>query len=325
MRHYSIKNINPLKDISDENLQRLSEAVLQSYSYQGLDGFDREAAVENERKDLWALTEDEDPKSLQEVRERRGLGADIQDDELMAQVFELDNGGLLLANVCRNEADETLVEVFSTETHDKAFVDFWADHLKRFFYWAKPEFLVCWPQLGSDGAKELAAIEGSFVADTFVAGAMKGIPLDQNHPLTFRAFSMDEDWPWYEQEYQAFLDQNPTFKHIVPMSDKEELEEACDEGLCEVALYNGQLLGMVMAEISSELGFNGVLISDIFIAGSFRGKGFASSLQRGFLASRKDQFAFVCGYIDARNPASLANAHNQGRKQLRQECYIPIN
>ncbi|MBB6521429.1 hypothetical protein [Pseudoteredinibacter isoporae] len=315
----------PLKDISNDNLRRLSDAVLQSYCFEGLANFDKEAALENERTDLWSLTDDDNPESLQGVRERRGLGADVQDEELMARVFELENGGLLLANVCRNDADETLIEVFSTEVHDKTFFDNWAGYLKQFFYWANARYFVCWPRVGSEGARQLSEIEGSYMADGFWAGAMKNIPLVQNHALEFRPFSMAEDWEWYEREYQAFLEQNPKFKYIVPISDEEELEEACEEGLCDIALYKGEKLGMVMAESSAELGFDGVMISDIFIASAFRGKGFASSLQRGFLASRNEQFAFVCGYIDARNPASFSNARNQGRALLRQECYIPIN
>ncbi|WP_299981748.1 GNAT family N-acetyltransferase [uncultured Pseudoteredinibacter sp.] len=318
MQHY------PLNKISQSNLDRLAASVLESYSYQDLYQFSYQKALKNEARDLWALTEDEDPESLQVVRERRGLGPEIQDEQLLARVFEIENNGLLLANVCRNDADDTLIEIFTTEDCDRVFVERWAKFLSNFFSWAKAKYIVCWPLVGSEAAKSLLSISGSYLADSFLAAHILDVPLAMNHDLSFRAFGVEQDWEWYEREYQQFLQENPRFSDIVPMTEKDDIAEACEERLCDVAMFKGERLGMVMAEVSTELGYQGILISDIFIVEKYRGKGFASSLQRGFLASRAEGCQLICGYIDASNKASLHNAMNQNRQILRQECYIPI-
>ncbi|MFM9745684.1 hypothetical protein ACKI2C_49870, partial [Streptomyces brasiliscabiei] len=76
-------------------------------------------------------------------------------------------------------------------------------------------------------------------------------------------------------------------------------------------------------ESSEELGLNGLLVSDIFIAKQFRGQGFASPMQRLYYQQYKQDFEFFFGYIDATNKPSYNNALKQGRRLLRQELYLP--
>jgi len=80
---------------------------------------------------------------------------------------------------------------------------------------------------------------------------------------------------------------------------------------------------MVMGEVSEELGFEGLLVSDIFIAKQFRGQGLASPMQRLYYKLHNENFNFFFGYIDASNKPSYKNALKQGRKLLRQELYLP--
>ena len=69
-------------------------------------------------KDLLKFNEGNDSESLAKVRTRRQLPNSITDEMLMPTIFEFENGLLLLASVWRNEADETLIEIFSDQVLD---------------------------------------------------------------------------------------------------------------------------------------------------------------------------------------------------------------
>ena len=317
MHHY------PLEQITDDKLRRLAQGVLNSYRLEGLAHLDVEKALANETTDLLALNEGRDPESLQEVRQRRQIADSVPDDDLKAQVVELDSGDLLLAHICRNDADETLLEIFTEAAPTLELLEQVVPCLRRLFAWCTPKYIALWPQPGSSNAEVLLALPGSLPGDSLIAAEKARLQLAVDSELTLRPFELERDWPWYEREYQAFLAGQPHMAHIVPISEREEVEEAIEAGLCSVALYRGEPLGMLMAESSSELGYRGVLISDIFIAGPFRGRGFASPMQRLFLNQQLDNYDFFLGFIHASNTPSWCNAAKQGRRLLRQEVYVP--
>ena len=317
MRHY------PLEQITEDKLRRLAQGVLNSYRLDGLEHLDVEKAIANETTDLLALDEDTDPESLREVRQRRQIADSVPDCDLMAQVVELDNGELLLANVCRNDADETLIEIFTETAPELPLLQQVVPYLRRLFAWCTPKYIAVWPQPGSPNADELLALPGGLPGDSLVAAETAKLQLAVDSELTLRPFELERDWPWYEREYQAFLAEHPHMEHIVPISEREEIEEAIEAGLCCMAHYRGEPLGMLMAETSNELGYRGLLFSDIFIAGPFRGQGFASPMQRLFLNQQLDNFDFFLGFIHASNTPSWRNAAKQGRVLLRQEVYVP--
>ena len=137
-------------------------------------------------------------------------------------------------------------------------------------------------------------------------------------------FDLDTDWAWYEEEYLSFLDARPELKDIVPISEREDLQQAIEAGLCVKATLAGKPLGMLMAEPSSLLGYKGILLTDLFVTRAYRGQGHAAQMQRAALRFLTPGYEFVSGFIHANNPASYRTALKQNRRLLRQEYYVPF-
>ncbi|WDE05159.1 GNAT family N-acetyltransferase [Thalassomonas viridans] len=317
MKHYPLKNAGP------EIVARIARGILNTYDLSGLPCIDRDKALANEIKDLLVLNEDIDPESLNKVRQRRRLDDTIADEALMPQIFERDNGQVLLAHVCRNEADETMIEIFSEEALDLAELRKVTPAICRTFSWCRPKYINVWTRPYSAIEKQLLALPGSLACEGAVAAKKEQLLLETDSPLQLRPFNLGQDWPWYQQEYNNFLAENPKMKTIVPITDKEDIEQAIADKLCVCAVLGDEPIGMIMGESSQELGYNGLLITDIFIAGQYRGSGYAAPMQRLFIKENYREFDFFLGFIDRNNLPSLKNAFKQGRKVLRQEIYIP--
>ncbi|WDD99340.1 hypothetical protein [Thalassomonas actiniarum] len=317
MKHY------PLKDVKADTLQRVAQGVLNTYHLGDLQEIDLDKALRNEIKDLWALNEGNDPQSLNEVRKRRQLSDSVTDEALMPQIFERDNGQVFLAHVCRNEADETLIEIFSNLSLDLATLKEITPQVCQAFSWCQAKYITVWTRPGSDIEQQLLALPGTLPCDSFVAAEPNQLLTDIDTGIRLRPFDLEQDWPWYQQEYNEFLAKQPEMKTIVPISEKEEIKEAIENNLCACAMSGDKPIGMIMGESSSELGYNGLLFNDIFIAGQYRGLGYASPMQRLFIKEQINKFEFFFGFINRENTPSIKNAFKQGRRLLRQEICIP--
>jgi len=313
----------PLKDVDDHTLAKIAQGVLNTYYIDKLNDIDLNKALANEVEDLWELNEGNDKDSLAEVRIRRKLTDSVIDEMLMPTIFEFENGLLLLAHVCRNEADETLIEIFSDQVLDLSILKTIVPIINQGFSWSEAKYISVWTKPDTEAEKQLLALSGSLACDSFVAANQKQLVLTANSELTLRAFDLESDWPWYEHEYTRYLDKHPEMKDIVPISSKEDIEESISEYLCMCALKDGNVIGMIMAEESSELGYNGLMFTDIFIGESYRGKGYASPIQRLFIKENQDKFKLFSGFINKNNLPSLINATKQGRQLLRQEICMP--
>ena len=315
----------PLKDVSDDVLAKIGQGVLNTYHIDNLCDIDRKNALSNEIKDLLKFNEGNDSESLAKVRTRRQLPNSITDEMLMPTIFEFENGFLLLASVWRNEADETLIEIFSDQVLDLVLLKTVVPILNQAFSWALAKYISVWTKPDTQAEKQLFELSGSIGCDSFLAANQKQLVLTSNSELTLRAFDLEIDWPWYEKEYTHFLTQNPKMKDIVPISSKDEVQEAISDSLCVCALKDGNVIGMIMAEESSELGYNGLMFTDIFIGEHYRGQGYASPMQRLFIKEHFNKYQFFCGFINKENLPSLNNAIKQGRQRLRQEICIPVH
>ncbi|SFC58417.1 hypothetical protein [Pseudoalteromonas denitrificans] len=316
-------NQYPLNNIKPEVLKKIAQGVLNTYQLDSLKEINIIKALENEMVDLEALNEGNDAQSLAAVRVRRALDESVTDEMLMPTVFEYNDGLLILARVCRNDADETLIEVFSDQVLNIEILKKVMPSIITAFSWCTAKYISVWAKPNSSAEKELLALPGSLGCDSFIAADKHQVLLETDSQLSIRAFNLENDWPWYENEYNAFLKENPHMKHIVPISEKDEIEEAVDNNLCACALLGSTVIGMVMAEASQELGYKGLLFSDIFITGAFRGKGLASPMQRLFIKEKLAEFELFSGFIDKNNLASIKNAAKQGRQLLRQEICLP--
>ncbi|WDE12129.1 hypothetical protein [Thalassomonas haliotis] len=317
MKHY------PLKEIKPDTLEKIAQGVLNTYYLDDLQEIDLNNALKNEIEDLWALTEGNDPQSLSEVRKRRKLSDSVTDQALMPQVFEQDDGQLFVAHVCRNEADETLIEIFSNLTLDLTILKEITPAICRAFSWCQAKYIAVWTRPDSKAEKQLLALPGTLPCDSFVAAEQNQLILNTETNICLRPFNLEQDWPWYQQEYNKFLAEQPKMKAIVPISEKEDIEEAIENNLCACAILGNKPLGMIMGETSSELSYNGLLFSDIFIAGQYRGLGYASPIQRLFIKEKLNEFDLFLGFINRDNMPSMKNALKQGRRLLRQEICIP--
>ncbi|MGS0536360.1 GNAT family N-acetyltransferase [Pseudoalteromonas sp. SaAl2] len=149
-----------------------------------------------------------------------------------------------------------------------------------------------WPAPASPQAQQLLLLPGARAVDSLLGSQAPLLDVSNTlkADISLQPFELEKDWPWYEQEYNQFLTENPAMANIVPISDKEELSESIEAGLCSMAFYKGQPLGMVMGEVSEELGFDGLLVSDIFITKQFRGQGLASPMQRLYYQQHTQDF-----------------------------------
>ena len=319
MRHY------PLYKIGQECLYRLGKGVLNTYNLTDITTLDTEKAINKECQDLLALNDDCTSGDFIELRRRRNITDDVPDDDLFSQVVEDSDGNLFIISVCRNDDDETMFEIFSEQSISEVAVKEVITYIRKVFCWCTPVHICVWPAPESPQAQQLLSLTGARAVDSLLGSQTPLLDVrdDLKTDISLQPFELDKHWAWYEQEYTQFLAKNPAMANIVPISDKEELCESIEEGLCSMAFYQGQPLGMVMGEVSEELGFNGLLVSDIFIAKQFRGQGFASPMQRFYYQLHEPNFEFFFGYIDATNKPSYYNALKQGRKLLRQELYLP--
>ena len=313
----------PLKDADKATIEKIAQGVLNTYSLQHLTGLSAARALENEVSDLWALTEGNDSESLTEVRRRRGLSTSLPDESLMPTVFELDNGLLALAHVCRNHSDETLIEIFSDQVIDKSFLQSFAPLLLTHFSWSQAKYFDVWHKPNSQTAHNLLSMSGSKGFDCFVAASKNLLNLSTSNQLALVSFDLDKHWSWYEAEYKAFHIQRPELCETVEIEDPQDIEEAIAAGLCDVAYLNQEPIAMIMAEDSEELGCKGLLFRDILVAAKFRGKGYGAEVQRTFIKKHYAKYELFSGFIDTANIASLRNAAKQGREILRQEICVP--
>lgn len=319
MRHY------PLYEIDQECLYRLGKGVLNTYNLTGITNLDVGKAIAKECEDLLALDEDCTPAGIREIRSRRQISDDVPDDDIHAQVVEDDNGNLFIISVCRNDDDETMFEIFSEHVLTESVIKEVVTYIHKVFCWCTPKHICVWPAPESPQAQQLLSLPGARAVDSLLGSQTPLLDVSDalKADISLQPFELEKGWPWYEQEYNQFLTENPAMANMVPISDKEELSESIEAGLCSMAFYQGQPQGMIMGEQSEELGFDGLLVSDIFIAKQFRGQGLASPMQRLYYQLHEPNFEFFFGYIDATNKPSYYNALKQGRKLLRQELYLP--
>lgn len=319
MRHY------PLYKIDEVRLRRLGVGVINTYNLTHITNLDTEKAINKECLDLLALNDDCTRDDFIELRQRRNISDDVPDDDLFAQVIEDNNGNLFVASVCRNDDDETMLEIFSEHSLTEAVLKEVVAYISKVFCWCTPVHICVWPAPESPQVQHLLSLLGARAVDSLLGSQTPLLDVSDalQADISLQPFELEKDWPWYEQEYNQFLTENPAMANIVPISDKEELIESIEAGLCSMAFYQNQPLGMVMGEVSEELGFNGLLVSDIFITKQFRGQGLASPMQRLYYQQHIKDFELFFGYIDASNRPSYKNALKQGRKLLRQELYLP--
>lgn len=318
MRHY------PLYKIDQECLHRLGKGVINTYNLTGITNFNIEKAINKECQDLLALNDDCTSDDFIELRQRRDISDNVPDDDLFAQVVEGNDGNLFIISVCRNDDDETMFEIFSEHSFTESALKEVVVYIRKVFCWCTPKHVCVWPAPKSPQAQQLQSLPGARAVDSLLGSQTPLLDVSDalKAAISLQPFELDKHWVWYEQEYNQFLTENPAMASIVPISDKEELSESIEAGLCSMAFYQGEPLGMVMGEVSEELGFDGLLVSDIFIAKQFRGQGFASPMQRLYYQLHEPNFEFFFGYIDATNIPSYKNALKQGRKLLRQELYL---
>ncbi|MGO2372587.1 MAG: hypothetical protein ACTH5C_09550 [Pseudoalteromonas prydzensis] len=319
MRHY------PLYKIDDVCLHRLGAGVINTYNLTDITNLDTEKAINKECQDLLALNDDCTSDDFIELRQRRNISDNVPDDDLFAQVVEGNNGNLFSVSVCRNDDDETMLEIFSEHSITESVLKELVSYIRKVFCWCRPKYICVWPAPASPQAQQLLLLPGARAVDSLLGSQAPLLDVSNTlkADISLQPFELEKDWPWYEQEYNQFLTENPAMANIVPISDKEELRESIEAGLCSMAFYQNQPLGMVMGEVSEELGFDGLLVSDIFIAKQFRGQGLASPMQRLYYQQHTQDFELFFGYIDASNMPSYKNALKQGRKLLRQELYLP--
>ena len=319
MRHY------PLYKINQECLRRLGKGVLSSYKLDAIKGLDIDKAIAKECEDLLALNEDCSPADFSELRQRRNISAAVPDDDLYAQVVEAADGSLFIVSVCRNDDDETMFEVFSEHALSLPLLCDLISYISKVFCWCTAKYICLWPAPDSDAAKQLLSLPGARAVDSLLGAENPLLEIDKrlHGNITMQPFTLDKHWAWYQQEYSEFLTAHPEMKTIVPISEQQDVSESIADGLCCMAFYQDEPLGMIMGESSEELGLNGLLVSDIFIAKQFRGQGFASPMQRLYYQQHEQDFEFFFGYIDATNKPSYNNALKQGRRLLRQELYLP--
>ncbi|TMN74809.1 hypothetical protein CWB85_00150 [Pseudoalteromonas sp. S1727] len=319
MRHY------PLYKIDDMCLRRLGVGVLNTYNLTDITDLNIEKAINKESQDLLALNDDCTSDDFIELRQRRNISDDVVDDDLFAQVVEGDDGGLFIVSVCRNDDDETMFEVFSEHALTESVLKELVTYIRKVFCWCTPKHICVWPAPKSQQAQQLLSLPDARAVDSLLGSQtpLLGVCDDLKADISLQPFELDKYWPWYEQEYNKFLTENPAMASIVPISEKEELMDSIEADLCCMAFYKGEPFGMVMGEASEELGFDGLLVSDIFIAKQYRGQGLASPMQRLYYQQHVHDFELFFGYIDANNQPSYKNALKQGRKLLRQELYLP--
>ncbi|BDF93503.1 hypothetical protein [Pseudoalteromonas sp. KAN5] len=319
MRHY------PLYKIDDVCLRRLGVGVLNTYNLTDITDLNIEKAINKESQDLLALNDDCTSDDFIELRQRRNISDDVVDDDLFAQVVEGDDGGLFIVSVCRNDDDETMFEVFSEHSLTESVLKELVTYIRKVFCWCTPKYICVWPAPKSQQAQQLLSLPGARAVDSLLGSQtpLLNVCDDLKEDISLLPFELEKYWPWYEQEYNKFLTENPAMASIVPISDKEELMESIEAGLCSMAFYKDEPFGMLMGEASEELGFDGLLVSDIFIAKQYRGQGLASPMQRLYYQQHVHDFELFFGYIDASNQPSYSNALKQGRKLLRQELYVP--
>ena len=315
-------NVYPLKDAEREVLNKISIGILSTYNLTPLPNLPFQKALSNEVEDLLTLCDGNDPESLIAVRKRRKLSECVTDEQLMPTVFELDCGRLILAHVCRNHFDETLIEIFSDQVIDLSCLKDLAPVLLERFSWANAKYFDVWQQPNSEISHSLMDLPGSVAWDCFVAASKNMLALETDVNISLQRFDIDKNWHWYQREYKAFHQERPELTESVAIEDKDDVIEAIENGLCDIAYYKGQPIAMIMAEQSSELGYKGLLFSDILVAKEFRGQSLGSQVQREFIKKHINEYDLFLGFIDYSNKASLKNAAKQGRQLLRQEIGV---
>lgn len=134
----------------------------------------------------------------------------------------------------------------------------------------------------------------------------------------------DHYYDWYKGVYADFHNKNPNLVNWVPCNSKEEMDENRLQKLLFWIDINGERAGIIGGCKSTLLGINAIYMDEILLTDSFRGKGFASQVQKIYLASMSGRFDLVWGTIDAKNISSTKTALRVGRKIVRSEIFIPL-
>jgi RimJ/RimL family protein N-acetyltransferase len=96
----------------------------------------------------------------------------------------------------------------------------------------------------------------------------------------------DESYlPWYESEYHKFHLSNPHLKSWVAMSEREDLEKYRNQELLYGAYLGSELIGLIGGEERPLLGLSGLYLGELLISEKYKGKGFATQMQRLYLKS----------------------------------------
>jgi hypothetical protein len=199
------------------------------------------------------------------------------------------------------------------------------DLIKREFRVFEPKYLQLWVE---PSFEKLPFTTIPFrVARRVICGFIDELqkPAESSNPhIQLSLIDDDNYYDWYQGVYADFHRKNHNLLNWVPCNSKEEMDESRLQKLLFWIDINGERAGTIGGCKSTFLGVNAIYMNEILLTDSFRGKGFASQVQRIYLASLTDRFDLVWGTIDAKNIPSTKTALRVGRKIIRSEIFIPL-
>lgn len=134
----------------------------------------------------------------------------------------------------------------------------------------------------------------------------------------------DDYFDWYSNSYDEFYESFPEKRDWIQKNDIELMRACREDGLLKIAKVDGERVGIIAAERSPFLGYDGVYFVEILVVPEWRRKGVAREMQRTFVAECCRDAAFVWGLIDRGNESSLRTAKANGRKVVRGECFLEV-
>lgn len=311
-----------LMELSDELSRNFASAALECYDLSGL-GIDRERALQAlaaEYRDNFADLDDD------EVKERRWRNCKIAgtvpadfgeqivflggEEKVICGIRHLGmNLEKPFVQVCPNFAFQNLEEAKSI----------YSNHLRGHFRMFSPLWVQVYNPTGV-GSEAGGAL-------TLAARAEQIQAIKHEHALPALRLvdpGNDDYFKWYSESYDDFHSEFPEKRDWIQKNDLDLMQACREDGLLRVAKIDDEIIGIIAAERSPFLGYDGIYFVEILVAKNWRRRGLAKLMQQRFVEETCSDEVVVWGLIDRSNEASIRTAKANGRRVVRGECFLKV-
>lgn len=308
----------------DDGLARsFANAALECYDLSGLE-LDREralVALAAEYRDNFADLDDE------EVKERRWNHCKIpgtNPEDFREWIVPVGEGRHVICGIRHlgMNLEKPFVQVcpdFAFRNSEEA-KSIYGKHLGDRFAMFHPHWIQVYTPTGEEseagGSLALVARSKSIVSK-------RSLRTDEN--LLLVEPNRDDYYQWYSDSYDAFHHEFPEKQDWVQKNDLDLMRACREEGLLRLVKIGEEIVGLIAAERSPFLGYDGIYFVEILVTKNWRRKGLAKAIQQQFVEETCSEDTIVWGLIDKSNEASIRTALANGRRIVRGECFLSVD